>query len=252
MLPRILIAAAALGALGARTEPLRYKIEVKSGQQMDMTSLGQGAIDIKLTSTSWVSITSRDSADQQLLHVVIDSTQLDAVGLPDAVDPAMMKVPNGTVLDLAIVAGKLQPLTPGAIGTSPGMGFVYAGVVLLYPDKMRAGIKVGDSWTDTVTTDTTTAIGKGTSTQIRQWKANAKDGEALVLDNAFTGTMTIGGGMADVSGTSKGTNHITIGSKGPALKASTEGTTNMTMSIAAAPSPIQMLSTNAVTVTPIK
>jgi hypothetical protein len=252
MLPRILLAAAALGVLGAPAETLRYKIEVKSGQQMDMTSLGQGAIDIKLTSSSWVSITSRDSAGQQLLHVVVDSTQIDAAGLPDAVDPAMMQVAKGTVLDLAIVGGKLQGITPETIGSSPGMGFVVAGIALLYPPAMRAGVKVGDSWTDTVTTDTTTAIGKGTSTQIRQWKASAKEGDAMVFDNTFTGTMTLGGGMADVSGTTKGTNHIIIGSKGPALKASTEGTTNMTMSISAAPSPIQMVATNAVTVTPIK
>jgi hypothetical protein len=117
---------------------------------------------------------------------------------------------------------------------------------------MRAGVKLGDSWVDTVTTDTTTAIGKGSSIQIRQWKASAMESDAMVLDNSFTGTMTLGGGMAEVSATSKGTNHITIGSKGPALKASTESTTNMTMSIAAAPSPIQMVATNAVTVTPIK
>lgn len=252
MLPRILLAAAALGVLGTPAEPLRYKIEVKSGQQMDMTSLGQGAIDIKLTSSSWVAITTRDSAGQLLLHVVIDSTQIDAVGLPGGVDPAMMKVPNGTVLDLAIVGGKLQGLTPEAMVSSPGLGLVVAGIALLYPPGMRAGVKVGDSWTDTVTTDTTTAIGKGTSTQIRQWKASAKEGDAMVLDNSFTGTMTIGGGMAEVSGTMKGTNHLAIGAKGPALRASTEGTTNMTMSISAAPSPIQMLSTNAVTVTPIK
>jgi hypothetical protein len=251
MLPRILLAATALGVMGTTADPLHYKIEVKSGQSMDMSSLGQGMMNVNITATSWVSITTRDSADHQLLHVVVDSSTVDAPDMPGGVDPGMMKTANGTALDLSVVNGKLQGLNPEAMATSPGLGFVVAGIALLYPD-VRKTAKVGDSWTDTVSTDTTTALGKGTSTQIRKWKASARDGDALVYDNEFTGTMTIGGGMANVDATSSGSNHITTAAKGPARTASNDSKTNMTMTVPGAPSPLQMSVNTTVSVTPIK
>ena len=48
MLSRILIAAATLSLLGTRAEPLRYRIEVKSEQQMDMSAMGQGNMNIEI------------------------------------------------------------------------------------------------------------------------------------------------------------------------------------------------------------
>ncbi len=252
MQPRLLLAAAALSALGTRTEPMRYKIEVTSGQQMDMSALGQGVMNINLTATSWVTVTSRDSANTQLLHVVVDSANIVAPDMPAGVDPNMMKVANGTALDLSVVEGKLLGLDPETMGASPGIAFVVSGIALLYPQNLRKGVKVGDSWTDTISTDTTTAIGKGTTTQIRKWKATSKDGDAIVFDNEFTGTMTLGGGMADVTGTSTGTNHMTVPPKGPARNASTTNKSSMTMTMAAAPAPIDMQVTGSVTVTPIK
>jgi hypothetical protein len=253
MLPRILIAAAALGVLGTPAEPMHYKIEVKSGQQMDMSSLGQGMMNINITATSWVTIATRDSAGRQLLHIVVDSSLVDAPDMPGGVDAsAMMKVANGTALDLSVVEGKLQGIDPETMTSSPGMGFVIAGIGLLYPPEMRKGMKVGDSWTDTIKTDTTTAMGKGTSTQVRKWKASAREGDATVFDNEFTGTMTIGGGMANVDAVSSGTSHMVVAPKGPARSASTQSKTDMTMTIPGAPTPIQMIVTGGVTITPIK
>lgn len=252
MQPRLLLAAAALSMFGTRTEPMRYKIEVISGQQMDMSALGQGVMHIDISATSYVTVTSRDSANQQLLHVVVDSATVVAPNMPMGADPAMMQVANGTAIDLRIVEGKLLGLDPEMMASSPGIAFVVSGLTLLYPQNLRKGVKVGDSWTDTVSTDTTTSIGKGTTTQIRKWKATSKEGDAIVFDNELTGTMTLGGGMADVTGTSTGTSHMAVPPKGPARNATTTNKTSMTMTIAAAPAPIDMQVTGSITVTPIK
>jgi hypothetical protein len=252
MLPRILIAAAALGVLGAPAEPMRYKIEVKSGQSMDMSALGQGVMNININATAWVTITSRDSAGTQLLHLVVDSATIDAPDLPGGADAGMMKVENGTALDLSIVDGKLQGLDPEKLSGSPGISLVLPGLALLYPQGIHKGLKLGDHWIDTLSTDTTTAMGKGTTSQIRNWKVSARDGDAVVLDNEFTGTITMGGGMANLDATTSGTTSMTLPPKGPARKGSTEGKTNMTMTIPGMPTPMQVAATNSVTVTPIK
>ncbi len=250
MLSRILIAAATLSLLGTRTEPLRYKIEVKSAQQMDMSAMGQGNMNITIASTAWVSIASRDSAGATLLHVIIDSAVIDAGELAAQMPPEMLNVAKGTALDLAIVAGKIQVPNPEAIGTSPAMGLIFAGLSMLYPNA-RTGVKLGDTWVDTTTSDTTSAMGKGKTSQIRKWKASSKDGDALVLDIDFTGSMTMDGAMANIAATSSGTSHYTMPPKGAARKASSETKSDMKMMIAAAGSEIHAIGTTSITVVPL-
>ena len=250
MLPRILIAAASLSLLGTRAEPLRYRIEVKSEQQMDMSAMGQGNMNIAISSTAWVAITSRDSAGTTLLHVIIDSAVIDAGELAAQMPPEMLNIAKGTAIDLAIVAGKMQVPNPEAIGTSPGMSLIVAGVNMLYPNA-RTGVKLGDAWVDTTTSDTTSAMGKGKTSQIRKWKASSTDGDALVLDIEFTGTMTMDGAMASIAATSSGTSQYTMPPKGAARKASNETKSDMKMMIAAAGSEVHAIGTTKINVVPL-
>ena len=250
MLSRILIAAAALGVLGAPAEPLRYRIEVKSAQQMDMSAMGQGNMNINLTSTGWVSITSRDSGGATLLHVVIDSAVMDAGELSAQMPPEMLSIAKGTALDLSVVAGKLQIPNPETIGASPAMSLIVAGVSMLYPT-VRAGVKLGDSWVDTTTTDTTSSLGKGTTTQIRKWKASTQDGDALVLDVDFAGTLKMDGAMMTIAGTSTGTSHATLPPKGAARRASNETKSDMRMTLTSAGTEIHAVGTTTIAIVPL-
>ena len=96
MLPRILLAVVALSVTGARTAPIHYKIETKTGTSMDMSAMGGEPMNIDMTAVSWVSITTRDSAGQQLLHVVLDSSTFAVQGMPGGADLPDMQAPNGT------------------------------------------------------------------------------------------------------------------------------------------------------------
>ena len=251
MLAGLLVLATMAGVSPNVSAPMRFKIDVKTVQEIDLTAMGQGKMPSDVTSSAWITVTMSDTSGGQLAHVVIDSMTLTPTGMaaqqlpPDAAAGA-----KGAVFHLYIVDGKIKgPMKPSIEGNM-AVGMVQQGIALLFPGA-RAGMKAGDTWTDTTKVDTSTDASTQTGSTVTLWKVVSLDGDAYNLEGALTGTMNAeqGGGQVSISSKQAGTTTVTTSVKGPASKALVSTRMDATIVAAQVPDPISMVGTTIVSIT---
>ena len=200
------VAAATLALPAFRAAPVtvKYQVDQSLTQEVDGTSAGQGKQTLKFTTSTFVTVTLNDSAGGRTMRVVIDSLKGDSTA---PIPPAVMDSARGGEFRAFVnKAGKPSPLTP--TGTSAAAAQVQGLLADFYP-WVRAGLKVGDAWTDT--TVNTTGAGSDTVTvrRITSYKAAATEsrGNVRALRITTDQRSDVAGAAADPAGTGQDRGH---------------------------------------------
>ncbi|HEY7502662.1 MAG TPA: hypothetical protein VH700_01085 [Gemmatimonadales bacterium] len=165
----------ALPAFQAAPVTAKYRVDQTLTQEVDGSAEGQGKQTLRFTTSTFVTVTLNDSAGGRAMRVVIDSLKGDSAA---PISPAVMDSARGGEFRAFVSkTGKPSPLTP--TGTSPAASQVQGLLTDFYP-WARAGLKVGDAWTDT--TVSTSGAGSDTVTvrRITSYKAAATESRGNV------------------------------------------------------------------------
>jgi hypothetical protein len=229
---------AVIGPLPAQ----HYKVEVTSTQNVSMAAMGMPDQQVKLTSTGFLTVTMSDTTGGRLAHVTIDSSTFDGGELMAQLDPATLGDTKGAAFHFYVVEGKIKDAGTPTVTNLRTMSLL-PGVMMLFPAP-KAGVKVGDNWTDTTRIDSTSAQGRVTGTNVTDWSVSGADGEALVLEGKVSGTTSIDMAMGQMSGSTSGTQHITSTPAGPAIAVDNVMQTDMSMAMGATGQPINIKGTS--------
>lgn len=237
------LAALSLGALVAWTPrpaaPLRYKLDLKSTQVINLASMGQGEQRAEVTGTGIVSVTSVDSAGGQALTVVLDSISLnpDAPIPPDAVTAAKgttwraFRGPNGRV-------GEFKTDTENPVAST-----VETALTQIFPP-FQKGTAAGKSWTDTTETTRNGSIAIRTVTNFQTTADNLAGTKVTKLAGAsassISGSQESPQGTVQINGTGTASTAWLVGADGTCLSSTYSGTQNLQITIAVAPEPLPL------------
>lgn len=250
MLAGLLVLATMAGVSPNASAPMRFKIDVKTVQEIDLTAMGQGKMPSDVSASAWITVTMSDTTGGQLALVVIDSMTLTPTGMaaqnlpPDAAAGA-----KGAQFHLYIVDGKIKgPMKPSIEGNM-AVGMVQQGISMLFPGA-KSGLKAGDTWTDTNKVDTSTEGSTQNGSIVTLWKVASLEGDAYNLEGVVSGTMNAeqGGGQVNISSKQTGTTTVTTSVKGPASKALVSSKMDATIITPQVPDPISMIGTTMVSI----
>jgi hypothetical protein len=248
------MAAATLVLPAFRPAPVtvKYRVDQSLTQEVDATSAGQGKQTLKFTTSTFVTVTLNDSAGGRTMRVVIDSLKGDSTA---PIPPTVMDSARGGEFRAFVnKAGKPSPLTP--TGTSAAAAQVQGLLADFYP-WVRAGLKVGDAWTDT--TVNTTGAGSDTVTvrRITSYKAAAAESRGNVRALRITtdhhsnvaGVQPTPQGPARIEGTGGGTGAYYVSPDGRYLGGEWQlhSSLNLSGTFAKQPVPVTVTQTTKVT-----
>jgi hypothetical protein len=237
--------ALATGAIGSplftAATTTKYKIRQLTEQEIDATALGGGKQSVKVGTTGFVTVTLTDSSGGKAMHVVVDSMQADS---GSQVSPAALDSLKGAAFHAFVSpAGKVEGLKAMKDGGS--VTAVQGLITDLFP-RAKAGVRVGDGWTDT--TETTNNLGNGSMSvrKVTNWKAAGNEtregAKALKIDAAFSASMAgsqeTPGGTANIEGTGSGNGSYFVGNDGRYLGGDHTQTSALSVTVASAPAPI--------------
>jgi hypothetical protein len=251
------MAAATLALPAFRAAPVtaKYRVDQTLTQEVDASAEGQGKQTLRFTTSTFVTVTLNDSAGGRTMRVVIDSLKGDsAAPIPPAV---MDSARGGEFRAFVSKAGKPSPLTP--TGTSPAAAQVQGLLTDFYP-WARAGLKVGDAWTDT--TVNTTGAGSDTVTvrRITSYKAAATEsrGKLRALRITTEHTTNVAGvqptpqGPAKIEGTGGGTGAYYVSLDGRLLDGEWQQQSAVKLSGTFAKQPVPVTVTQTTKVTAVR
>lgn len=253
MLAGLLALATTIGVVATPIAPQRYKIELKGAVEADLSAMGQGKMAGDLGLVAFVTVTMSDSAAGQLAHVVVDSMTVSPNGIlqQQGLDASQGPAAKGAFFHLYVVNGKVQGTAKPSMEGNMALGQLAQSVTVLFPGTLKGGLKVGDTFADTATTNTTNEQGTTNNVAITSWTVKGVDGDALLLDGTSTGKMSTDGPNAASSGTSKGTRVMTSSLKGPVKSTTINNSTDMAIIPSGMSDPIPVKNTALITVTQI-
>ena len=235
---------------------LRYRIEQKTENRLDLSAFGQPE-QVQNSAFAWyITISYTDSAGGAVVHAVLDSLQVDLGDMPStqtSIDSA-----KGTVYHGFVNAGrKVQQL---AADKQSLYGAQFEAILRSFHPAWRPHAKAGDKWTDTLDVKLDTPSIKTQSRSVRSYTmagpASWEGSQASKLDVAFeetqSGTLETPGGPAQLAGKTTGTGTWYVTSDGRYLGGKSSSTGDGTVTVAAAPSAIPLKSTTTTLVTLIK
>lgn len=238
-----LVAALGLGTLAAVNPAApttrHYKMDIKTVQVVNLAAMGQGEQRVELSSTGFVSVTSKDSAGGQAVSVTVDSLKL-AEGSPIPPEQAKAAVgatwtgfrgPNGRVDEL-----KLQQENPVAQSME--------GVLSQLFPPVKAGTPAGKSWTDTTDATRTSGIAVRTVTNFLTSTDSYNGQQVLKLAgssaSSISGSQESPNGTVQFEGTGSAKSAWFVGNDGTCLGSTYSGQQNLQLTVAAAPEPLPL------------
>ena len=254
----------ALGILGASlaalpfraTSVTKYRVDGRISQEADASALGGGKQLFAMKTSTFVTLTLSDSAGGRAIKMVVDSLRGDS--LPQGVTAEDLAKAKGSVITgYSDAKGNVTNVKSSAESVA-GLGLTGLVSQLVLP--ARAGLKVGDTWSDT--TETSNPVGGGSlgSRTVTNWKVNGTETrsnvKAFKIDGAFAssiaGAQETPGGAVDIEGTSTGTNSVFIGADGRHLGGTTSSKSNLNATLAAqgATIPVVIDASSTITVLP--
>lgn len=245
----------ALPAFRAAPVTVKYRVDQSLTQEVDATSAGQGKQTLQFTTSTFVTVTLNDSAGGRTMRVVIDSLKGDSTA---PIPPAVMDSARGGEFRAFVnKAGKPSPLTP--TGTSAAAAQVQGLLADFYP-WVRAGLQVGDAWTDT--TVNTTGAGSDTVSvrRITSYKAAAAESRGNVRALRITtdqrsdvaGVQPTPQGPAKIEGTGGGTGAYYVSPDGRYLGGEWQLHSSLNLSGAFAKQPVPVTVTQTTKVTAVR
>jgi hypothetical protein len=219
----------------------KYRIDQTLSQEMDATAAGGAKQTISFSTTSFVTVTLADSAGGKVMRVVVDSIRGDsATPIPPAVlDSARGSEFHGFV-QRSGKPGGLEPVS-GASAAAQIQGLLSD----FYP-WTRAGLKVGDRWSDTTAKTNGTGSDSVTVRRVSAYQAAAGETrdarKAVRVTQDFTsfvaGTQPTPNGPARIEGTGTGTGAYYVGTDGRYLGGTWQQQSSLTISGSFASQPL--------------
>jgi hypothetical protein len=244
-----------LPTFGLAPVTTKYRIDQSMVQEMDATAAGGAKEVISFTTSSFITVTLADSAGGKVMRVVIDSLKGDsATPIPPAVlDSARGAEFRGFVERSGKPTG-LRPVHPtSAIAQIQGL------LSDFYPWS-KAGIKVGQSWTDTTAKVDGVGADSVTVRRVSAYKAapaeNRQPSNAVVITQDFrssiAGTQPTPSGSARIEGTGNGKGSYFLGKDGKYLGGTWQHHSSLKISGSFAPEPLPITITQKTKVTTLK
>lgn len=237
------IASLCLGTLTAWTArpaaPLRYKLDLKTTQVINLAAMGQGEQRVEVTGTGYVSVTSTDSADGQAVTVVLDSLHLNE-GAP--IPPEAVKSAAGTTWrGFRGANGRVDDFKTDT--ENPVAGTVEGVLSQIFPP-LRKGTPAGKTWSDTTESQRNGSIAIRTVTNFQTTADNLAGQKVTRLAGAsassISGSQESPQGTLQISGTGTANSAWMVGPDGVCLSSTYNGTQNLQITIAAAPEPLPL------------
>lgn len=188
----------------------KYRLDQTLTQVIDGTAMGKGKQSLSFSTSVFLTVTLTDSAGGRIMHVVIDSIQADSSApIPPSVFDSARGAQYHGFITKAGKPSRLQPLSANRAAIQ------IQGLLVDFFPWVRAGIKVGEAWTDTSATTTGEGADSVTVQRITAYRVAARERRnarrAIRVTTDYTsnvsGTQPTENGPANVqgSGTGKGT-----------------------------------------------
>jgi len=250
-----LLTAVTSGSLALAPTTTKYRIEQSLSQEIDATPAGGARQKIAFNSTSFVTVTLRDSAGGKSMRVVVDSIRGDsAMPIPRPVlDSARGAVFSGSVDR----SGRPSGLKP--TGGTPAAAQIQGLLSDFFP-WARAGLKVGETWADTTAKTDGTGADTVTVRRVSSYKAAAgetrESKKAVRVTQDFTssvvGTQPTPNGPARIEGTGRGNGFYFVGTDGRYLGGSWQQQSSLTISGSFTTQPLPITISQKTTVSTLK
>jgi hypothetical protein len=234
---------------------MRYRIEQTLTQEVDATAAGQGKQTLSFTTNSFVTVTLTDSAGGKSMRVVVDSMRGDsATPIPQPVlDSARGAVFQG------FVTREGRPTRLETAGANAA-GVQVQGLVSDFYPWVRAGMKVGETWSDTTMVTSGEAPDTVTVRRVTRYRASANEAGgarpavrvATEYSSEVSGSQPTPSGSARIQGTGTGKGSYVVASDGRYLGGQWDLNSALTLSGAFAPQPVPITLRQTTRVSPIK
>ena len=230
-----LLAALAPHVAGTTTT-IRYQVTQRMEQEVDASGVGGGKQAFVIKTTSFIAVTLTDSAGGKAMKVVVDSVRADSLPPGRPGDSLVKKAKGATFTGFVDASGKVTDVK--------SQGESLQGLQLesllrdMYP-RTRKGLKTGDTWTDTTTSNNKIGGGEMSARTITTYKAGASESVAGVkatrldanITSVIAGSQATPGGSADIEGTSTGTANYLVGPNSEFLGGTSNSTSNLSVTI---------------------
>jgi hypothetical protein len=250
-----LAAGLVLPALGLAPSSTKYRIDQSLTQEMDATAAGGPKQRIAFTTTSFVTVTLADSAGGKTIRVVVDSVRGDsATPIPAAVLDSARGAEFRGFLEKSGKPSGLRPVSNASAAAQ------IQGLLSDFFPWTRAGLKVGDSWTDTTAKTSGTGPDSVTVRRVSAYKAAASETresrKAVRVTQDFTssvnGTQPTPNGPARIEGTGRGNGSYYVGPDGRYLGGAWQQQSALRISGSFTPRPLPVTIVQKTSVTAIK
>lgn len=244
-----------LPLLGGTPTTTKYRIDQSLSQEIDATAAGGAKQKIAFTTSSFVTVNLADSAGGKVIRVVVDSLRGDsAVPIPAAVlDSARGAEFHGFVEK----SGKPSGLEP--VRANPAAVQIQGLLSDFFP-WIKAGLKVGDSWSDTTAKTNATGTDSVTVRRVSAYKAAASETwnshRAVRISEDFTssvaGTQPTPNGPARIEGSGSGKGSYYVSPDGRYLGGDWQQQSSLAISGAFAKQPLPITIVQKTKVTALK
>ncbi|MGH7509064.1 MAG: hypothetical protein ACREMZ_06305 [Gemmatimonadales bacterium] len=219
----------------------RYRIDQSLTQEIDATAAGGAREHLSFNTSSFITVTLADSAGGKTMRVVVDSVRGDsATPIPAAVLDSARGAEFQGYIDRSGKMSGLAPLT----GTSAAAQV--QGLLSEFFPWVRAGLKVGDTWTDTTAKINAVGADSVTVRRVSAYKAagratrNTRKAVRVVEDftSSVAGTQPTPGGPARIEGSGSGKGAYYVGTDGRYLGGDWQLQSSLKISGSFAPEPL--------------
>jgi hypothetical protein len=247
----------AAGVLSLLTAPVttRYRVDQTLSQEVDASAAGGAKQQLRFTTSSFITVTLTDSAGGKAMRVVVDSMKGDST---TPVPAAVLDSARGVEFrGFVAPSGKLVGLEPA--GDSPAAAQVQGLLSDFFP-WVKAGLKVGDSWSDTTAKRGGNGSDSVTVRRVTTYKAaasetrNARPALRITTDysSSVSGTQPTPHGPATIEGTGRGTGTYYLSSDGRYLGGDWEQRSALKISGSFSPKPLPVTITQLTKVSALR
>lgn len=235
----------------------KYRIDQSLTQEIDATVAGGAKQNISFTTSSFITVKVADSAGGKVLRVVLDSIRGDsATPIPRAVLDSARGAEFRGFLESSGKPSGLQPVA----GSSTSAATQVQGLLSDIFPWVKAGLKVGDTWTDTTAKVNGVGSDSVTIRRVSAYTAAATETrnsrKAVRVIESFTssvnGTQPTPGGPARIEGSSSGKGSYYVGTDGRYLGGDWQLQSSLTLSGSFAPEPLPITIVQKTKVTALK
>lgn len=240
MLALLVATSTAVGPLPQATTPapMRYRLDVKISQSLDLTAAGQGMQEGEMTGVIFLTLTTTDSAEGLAAHAVIDSMSLAPTGyLAMQMSQEFADSLRGESIHAYIKDGRVEGTPTNSASTNPAMNVAASALNVLFPG-IGAKAKGAKSFSDTLQSNVVNEQGTRNTTSTIDWTVTGSEGDVLTLTGKGSGTISADMNGQQINGTS--TNSMTVVSSifGPSRSATLDSDQDMTVLVQGLSDPI--------------